>query len=289
MSEAQFTWINDVWVSEEDRPIKHSSWAPAQLAEAWRVLEIFGMHFTRSLDANLDAVYRVMAPQRLRTEDDEWLPSPDITSLQMTGSASVSVSATGGSVSVSTLDRQSGGLVVYTTHSAGSIAGGHGSMVGYSTHGVSRLDSRAKRLLWRLATGSGEIYHRYHRRPPSQVSYLYERRINAFERKLEEQSRDKELSQTAEKHKLISALMDDDWLGLRLLATIGESGSGMTITGLVKAVDRHADRVAPMLAALSRYGVVEVTGTTFLLSPRGSDILASLVVALEAQGRSSRP
>src|SRR5262249_3315063 len=143
---------------------------------------------------------------------------------------------------------------------------------------------KARPLSWGGTTGR----RRTRQRQPSQASHLYERRLRAYEKQQEERSLEEELRQTEQKHRLVSALMDDHWLGLRLLTTVAEARNGMTMTELLKATNRDADHVAPMLAALSRYGVVEVVDMRFVVTSSGSDVLENLDTAIDSLELRSR-
>jgi transcriptional regulator with XRE-family HTH domain len=88
-------------------------------------------------------------------------------------------------------------------------------------------------------------------------------------------SQHKLLIQAEETRGLVAAQMDEDWLGVKLLACLRQSPHLHT-TALADWIGAPIDAVAAILARLTRVGVVGVRDRQFVCTEKGSDLLRNL-------------
>lgn len=103
-------------------------------------------------------------------------------------------------------------------------------------------------------------------RPDGEISFI------AALKRLE---RDKMLTQSYEDRELASAQMDEDWLGVKLLAYLRESPDSQA-SELAVMTGAPVDAVAPILARLARAGAVAVRHRQFACTEKGTEILNNL-------------
>ncbi len=110
--------------------------------------------------------------------------------------------------------------------------------------------------------------------PPVAITHLHEKLKEALQI-VETEKRDRLLAQARENRELVAAQMDEDWLGLKLLAYLRKSPHSRA-TDLAGMVGAPIDAVAPVLARLVRYGAVGVERQLFACTERGSELLHRL-------------
>jgi hypothetical protein len=110
--------------------------------------------------------------------------------------------------------------------------------------------------------------------PPVAITDLHEKLKEAMQI-VEAEKRERLLAQARENRELVAAQMDEDWLGLKLLAYLRKSPQSRA-TELAGMVGAPIDAVAPVLARLVRFGAVGVERQLFACTERGSELLHRL-------------
>lgn len=82
---------------------------------------------------------------------------------------------------------------------------------------------------------------------------------------------------------LAATLMDEDWVGLELLAHLAASKDGCTISELANVTERSMDEIAPLLAQLVRFGGAEARPLTFVCTDKGRDVIRNLEESTNAK------
>jgi hypothetical protein len=108
----------------------------------------------------------------------------------------------------------------------------------------------------------------------SAVIRFYESKLQAAKA----EKRDRRLVQACEDRELVAAQMDEDWLGVKLLAYLRES-PGSQASELALMTNAPVDAVAPILARLARAGAVVVRHRQFACTEKGSELLRNLETA----------
>lgn len=106
----------------------------------------------------------------------------------------------------------------------------------------------------------------------------YENRLLEAQQALEMERRDWLLAVASANRELIAAQMDEDGLGLKLLACL-RATSHLQASELAAAVGVPLDAIAPLLARLTRCGAVEVNQQRFSCASRGLELLHNLETA----------
>lgn len=91
-------------------------------------------------------------------------------------------------------------------------------------------------------------------------------------------SRDRLLAQACENRELAAAQMDEDWLGVKLLAYLRESPDSQA-SELALMTGAPIDAVTPILARLARAGAVAVRSRQFACTEKGVELLRNLEAA----------
>lgn len=110
---------------------------------------------------------------------------------------------------------------------------------------------------------------------PLGIASLYESRLHETQCALQTAENEKIIEEACGNRDLIATLMDDEWLGLRLLAQLRISKAS-SATSLRSSVGATLNSVAVGLAQLVRYGAADVEDGFFVITARGSNILTSI-------------
>jgi hypothetical protein len=102
---------------------------------------------------------------------------------------------------------------------------------------------------------------------------FYETRLRDLREQLRTLEAERVVAKATLNRALLGAMVDDDWLGSRLLAQLTQP---MTVGALAMLVGTPPDRIAAALARLHRGGAVDVEGDRFLRTARGAELLARL-------------
>jgi hypothetical protein len=81
------------------------------------------------------------------------------------------------------------------------------------------------------------------------------------------------VEETHRQRQLLAALIDDDWLGFSVLASVGTPSLATEIATMIGA---DVDRVATVLALLVGYGAVVVDGPRFARSMLGEGVIRAV-------------
>jgi hypothetical protein len=233
-----------IWAEPEDRPAKPTLRAPAELAAAFRVAQ--------SLHSLLSGMtVSIMHLREALAMREEYRVEPI--------SDAIAHSALG-----ELLERQE---QFWSPAPIREIA-------------LSRAKELARLRIRNLVFHGGRE-RPFPRRRPTALVELYERRLDSYRRTLREHAIEKQLGEAAASRRLMAALMDHEWFGLRLLESILDTSERATATRLSEALGRDLDSIATMLTTLASHGVIEVKGRQFVPTARGSAILDRFRVALE--------
>ena len=119
-----------------------------------------------------------------------------------------------------------------------------------------------------------EVRRRLPGKPPrSPLIDLYERRLSELRERLRSLESARITNAAATNRALLGAMVDESWLGVRLLAPLDEP---MTASDLATLVGESVDAVAVALARLHRGGAVDAESGRFLRSERGTDMVKRL-------------
>jgi hypothetical protein len=106
---------------------------------------------------------------------------------------------------------------------------------------------------------------------PAEVR-LYEREIKRLKTTIREQEIENLLSHAWTNRQLVSAMMDTDWLGLKLLTNI-RSEAPMSASMLAAVIGEQIDVVVSALIRLVQFGAVQEAETCFSLTEKGENLL----------------
>jgi predicted methyltransferase len=109
----------------------------------------------------------------------------------------------------------------------------------------------------------------------SEIIRFYESKLQAARLAAETEKSDRLIVQACENRELVAAQMDEDWLGMKLLAHLRES-PGAQASELALMTDTPVDAVASILARLARAGAVAVQHRQFACTEKGTEMLNEL-------------
>jgi hypothetical protein len=109
----------------------------------------------------------------------------------------------------------------------------------------------------------------------SEVIRFYESKLQEALLAAETEKGNRLLVQACENRELAAAQMDEDWLGVKLLAHLRESPDSH-LSELAFMTGSSVDAVAPILARLARAGAVAVRHRQFACTEKGTEILNKL-------------
>jgi hypothetical protein len=108
-----------------------------------------------------------------------------------------------------------------------------------------------------------------------QFSSLYESKLIENARATRIAANEKALEEAAADRNLLSAFMDNDWLGLTILTALRKS-KRLNLSELVSALGKPPNSVAASLAKLAIGKVIDIEGDCFRNSDRGETLLANI-------------
>jgi hypothetical protein len=120
----------------------------------------------------------------------------------------------------------------------------------------------------------------HHPRPSVDIEAVaepYEAKLRAIEGRLSQLQWEKALEEAWKSRELMSALMAEEWLGLRLLLELHQFGKQQS-SEIARRTGADIDRVGAVLARLLKFEAVEVHGLAFSSSELGSETLRKLRV-----------
>lgn len=109
--------------------------------------------------------------------------------------------------------------------------------------------------------------------PRSPLIDLYERRLSELRERLRSLDSARITNAAATNRALLGALVDESWIGARLLARLDEP---MTAVYLADLVGEEVDKIAVALARLHRGGAVDAESDQFQRNERGTEIVTRL-------------
>ena len=125
-----------------------------------------------------------------------------------------------------------------------------------------------------LESRSDEIRRPLPGKPPSsQLIHLYERRLSELRERLRSLESARITNAAATNRALLGAMVDESWLGARLLTRLAEQ---RTASDLATLVGESVDAVAVALARLHRGGAVDAESGRFLRTERGTEMVTRL-------------
>jgi hypothetical protein len=107
------------------------------------------------------------------------------------------------------------------------------------------------------------------------VASFYERRLAEKAKTLNTMANEGKVREACANRNLLSALMDHDWLGLKILATLRKAEK-LTASELVSALGEQFNTVASSIAELAKGDVIKIFADAFAISPRGETLLSSV-------------
>lgn len=137
------------------------------------------------------------------------------------------------------------------------------------------LESGSWRLEASIAAFQEALSRAPHNVPSPALAELYEAKVEEARRAVKVEVSEKILTQAWMNRKLMECLMDEEWLGLHVLAQLRNS-IGMSATDLASKTGASVDSIASVLAQLVRYEAVDVQHRTFICSEGGGRILQRL-------------
>ncbi len=125
-----------------------------------------------------------------------------------------------------------------------------------------------------LESRSDEIRRPLPGKPPSsQLIHLYERRLSELRERLRSLESARITNAAATNRALLGAMVDESWVGARLLTRLAEQ---RTASDLATLVGESVDAVAVALARLHRGGAVDAESGRFLRTERGTEMVTRL-------------
>ena len=119
-----------------------------------------------------------------------------------------------------------------------------------------------------------EVRRRLPGKPPrSPLIHLYERRLSELRERLRSLESARITNAAATNRALLGAMVDESWLGARLLTRLAEQ---RTASDLATLVGESVDAVAVALARLHRGGAVDAESGRFLRTERGTEMVTRL-------------
>jgi hypothetical protein len=112
----------------------------------------------------------------------------------------------------------------------------------------------------------------------SEAVHFYETKLREVRQAAETEKRDRLLARACANRELAAAQMDEDWLGVKLLAYLRESPNSPA-SELAVMAGAPIDAVAPILARLVRFGAIGVQHRQFACTEKGSELLGNLEAA----------
>ena len=109
--------------------------------------------------------------------------------------------------------------------------------------------------------------------PRSPLIDLYERRLGELRERLRSLESARVTNAAATNRTLLGAMVDESWLGTRLLTRLAEQ---RTASDLATLVGEGVDAVAVALARLHRGGAVDAESGRFLRTERGTEMVTRL-------------
>jgi hypothetical protein len=139
-----------------------------------------------------------------------------------------------------------------------------------------------KALFAREEQAAGQTVFRAKSRPEfnaaSKVAEFYEAKLQKAKLALNTQEAENLLAEAWADRELISALMDSDWLGLKMLITL-KSVVQVSASDLATALDVHINSVTPLLVRLVQFGAMKEAQNLFFLTERGNAVIRNLELA----------
>lgn len=89
------------------------------------------------------------------------------------------------------------------------------------------------------------------------------------------EERESLLVQAWENRMLVTALMENDWLGLQILLSL-ESGLPLDASDLAAAVNAPVDSLIPLLQRLRQFDAIKQEGNSFSLTDKGAALVKNL-------------
>ena len=159
----------------------------------------------------------------------------------------------------------------------------------------AQLVGRALRFLWRSITsppavaGSGKDKSKMKSneaaartkaprqpRPDDSIVEHYEKQLQELRSAIEAGKREKALLEAWESRELMATLMEEGWLGLRLLAHLKFSSSPMSVRELAESSGMDVDCVAATAARLFRFGAADLQNRSFTCTDEGRKLLQNI-------------